>query len=90
MKYERTPVVKVFAGRILYQIRALKDFGAVKAGDLGGWIENETNLDQEGDAWVYQGAWVFGEARISGNARITGNVRVFGNVQVSDGAWIFG
>ena len=29
---------------ILYRIEGLKDFGDVKKGDLGGWVENEKNL----------------------------------------------
>lgn len=31
-------------GRKLYRIRALCDFGAVKAGDIGGYVESERNL----------------------------------------------
>ena len=42
----------------LYQIRALKDFGNVKVGDLGGWIEKEANLSQQGNAWVSGNALV--------------------------------
>lgn len=47
----------------LRRIRALRDIPryAVKAGDLGGWIEKEANLTQEGDAWVRGDAQVFGE-----------------------------
>ena len=43
MKYEliKTPE--------MYQIRALKTFANVKAGDLGGYVESEHNLSQEGD-----------------------------------------
>lgn len=37
---------------ILYQIQATKDFGNIKSGDLGGWIESEDNLSQEGLAIV--------------------------------------
>ena len=48
MKYELTDNKK----NGLTQIRALRDFGAVKAGDLGGWIESEKNLSQGGDCWV--------------------------------------
>lgn len=33
-------------GGTIYRIRALKDFGDVKAGDLGGYIEKEENLSQ--------------------------------------------
>ena len=38
-------------------------FGNVKKGDLGGWIEKEDNLSQEGDCWVFGDAWVYGDAR---------------------------
>ena len=37
-KYELTDETKEFDGKILYRIRALIDFGLVKAGDFGGWI----------------------------------------------------
>ena len=42
-----------FDGRKLYRIKALKDFNNVKEGELGGYIESEQNLSQEGNAWVY-------------------------------------
>ena len=61
-KYELTNEKKEFLGTTLYRIRALKNFELsdgtiIHAGDLGGWIEKEYNLSQEGFAWV------------SGNAR---------------------
>ena len=31
-------------GRKLYRIRALRDFGDVKAGEEGGYVENKFNL----------------------------------------------
>lgn len=46
-KYELTDVTRKVGDRTLYQIRALKDFGEVKAGDLGGYIEKESNLSQK-------------------------------------------
>ena len=63
-KYELTEEKKVFLGRTLYRIRALKDFELldgtiIHAGDLGGWIEKEDNLSQEGSAWVYGNARVY-------------------------------
>ena len=36
-------------GRTLYRIRALRDFGDVHAGDVGGYIECERNLSQDGN-----------------------------------------
>ena len=40
-KYKMTSNVKELLGHKLFQIKALKDFGDVKAGDLGGYIEKE-------------------------------------------------
>lgn len=89
-KYEMTSKVKEFAGRKLFQIRALKDFRDVKAGDLGGYIEKEENLSQEGNAWVYDEAQVFGNARVYGDALIHDNAQIFGHAEVSENAWISG
>lgn len=65
-KYEFTGETKEFFGHTLHRIRAVIDFGDVKAGDLGGWIETEENLSHEGNAWVYGQACISGQARISG------------------------
>ena len=73
MKYEFTFNTLSLFGRKLYQIKALKDFGNVNKGDLGGYIEKEGNLSQEGNCWV------------SGNAQVYGNAKVFGNQRVSSG-----
>lgn len=52
-KYELTTNFKIDASGIkMYQIKALKDFGDVKKGDLGGYIEREENLSQDGNSWV--------------------------------------
>ena len=64
MKYEFTGEVKICFGRTLHQIRAKISFGNIAKGDIGGWIESEKNLSQEGNAWV------FGDACVSGNASI--------------------
>ena len=55
-------------GKKLFRIKALVSFASVKAGDLGGFVEKEENLDQSGDAWVYGYARVSGDARVSDNA----------------------
>jgi len=76
-KFELTMESKKINGVIFFRIRALKDFEkkvSVKKGDLGGWVEKEENLSQEGNAWVS------GNARVSGNAWVFGNARVFGEV----------
>lgn len=95
-KYEMTSNVKEFLGHKLFQIKALKDFGDVKAGDLGGYIEKEENLSHNGNAWVYDNvkvydnAKVFRDAQVHGNALIYSNARVFGKAKVYGNTWVCG
>lgn len=72
-KYELTAETMSIGSTTLHRIRALVDFNDVKAGDLGGWIEKESNLNQDGRAWVYGNAMVYGDARVCGDARISNN-----------------
>lgn len=70
-KYELLQDDKIeVSGHILYRIKALKDFFGAKAGDLGGYIEGESNLSHEGTCWVYDNACVYGNARVCDNAKI--------------------
>ena len=59
-KYILTDVSKEVLGVKLFQIKALVAFGNVSKDELGGWIEKEGNLSQDGDAWVYGDAMVYG------------------------------
>ena len=81
-KFELTSETRVHLGTTLYRIKALISFRNVSAGDLGGFVEKEENLDQSGDAWVYGDAMVYGNARVSGDAWVCGNARVYGNAWV--------
>ena len=64
-------------GKKLFRIKALVAFGDVKEGDLGGFVEKESNLANSGKAWVC------GDAQVSGDARVFGDARVSGDAQVS-------
>ena len=66
-KYELTEETKVIGGKTLFRIRALRSFGGIKAGDLGGFIENERNLSHGGNAWVGGNARVGGDGLINSN-----------------------
>lgn len=66
-------------GTKLFRIRALVEFGDVEAGELGGYVEKESNLGHDDNAWVYGDAQVSGDARVCGNARVCGDARVCGN-----------
>ncbi len=89
-KYEFTGETKELNGVILRRIRRISD------GLIGGWIEKEENLSQEGNAFVFDNAFVYGNARVSGNAcvydnaRVSGNARVFGTACVYDNACVYG
>ena len=89
-KYELTNETIEFNGTILHQIKALRSFGKVKAGCLGGWVEKEENLSQMGYAWVYSNAKVYGNAKVFGNAEIYGESMVYGDAQVYGRARVFG
>ncbi len=86
-KYEFTEETKEFCGKILHRIKALKDFGDVRAGDLGGFIEKEENLSHYDTAWVYGNATVRGDAIVCDYAQVYGNATVCGCATISGGIW---
>lgn len=89
MKYKLTDETKELGWRILHRIEALKDFGNVKAGDKGGWIEKEDNISQDGNCWVYDDACVCDDARVYGNACVYDDAWVYGNACVYDDAHVY-
>ena len=107
-KYELLTKSKInHCGRTLFRIRALTSFTTitgekVNVGDLGGWIEKESNLSHSGKAWirddakvydnalVCDSARVFGDARIYGNAKVHGDALVCENAEVCDNARVYG
>ena len=95
-KFELTAESKIFAGKKLFRIKALISFGNVREGELGGFVEKEENLSNDGnawvsgDAWVSGNAWVYGNARVSGNAWVSGDAEVYGDARVSGDAMVHG
>ena len=101
-KYKLTEETINCCSKILYRIEALKDFGDVKKGDKGGYVQSEENLSQEGDCWIYDNAQVFNDAKVYDNAKICKNSQVYDNAyvygdaivinsaQVSDEAQVYG
>lgn len=85
-KYELTDETIEVYGTALHRIKALKDFGNVKKGELGGYVESERNLSQEGNCWVYGNAEVYGNAWVCGNAEVFGNAKVYSNAEVCGNA----
>ena len=89
-KYELVPDQRfLLDGMTLYRVRAMRDFGNVKCGDLGGFVMSESNLSQDGNCWIYHDGQVFGNARIYGNATVCDSARVFDEAQIGGNVRIF-
>lgn len=81
----------------LYRIIALKDFDAfngndesgtptyvrIREGDIGGWVENESNLPHGDSSWVFDNGYIFGDAVLV-NSSIKFEGRVYDNAIVKD------
>jgi hypothetical protein len=90
-----------YVTKTLFRIMALRSFGNVLKGEIGGWVESESNLSHEGDCWisnngkvyynavVSENAHVYNEAEVYDNAKIYGNAEVFGNAKVYGNASIY-
>lgn len=85
-KYEFTGETQEFNGRTLRRIRAVRRFGSVEAGDIGGWLESEDNLSHDGDCWVYNSARVYDNAQVYNSARVGDSARVYGSAWVGGSA----
>ena len=83
-KYKLTDETIEYNCVTLYRIEALRNFGSIKAGDKGGFVQSYHNLSQEGDCWIH------GEAKVFGNAKVYENALVFGRAEVYDWAKVYG
>jgi hypothetical protein len=85
MKYGFTGRTKKINGEIeVFQIRRLSD------GRLGGWIESEDNLSQEGTCWISEGVVVLDFAAVTGDAQVLGQIQLLGHARVEGSATIDG
>lgn len=85
----------------LHRIRALRDIGeTVRKGDLGGYVQSEDNLSQQGNCWLFgnaiscenavirQNAVALGNAVIRGSAFVAGSARIEDQAVIEDNAII--
>ena len=101
-KFELTDEYILYRGKKLFRIRALKDFGSIRCGDIGGFVEKESNLSHEGNCWIYDNAKIFdygtvcsnatlwNEAEVSGHAWVSGSASISDNAIVDDWAYAGG
>lgn len=95
-KYHITSNSITYRGFKLYQIEALKDFGSVKKGDLGGYVQSYDNLDHCGDCWLFDESKCYESGKVSGNANlhqtaeVCGNAQIFGKTHIIDESLVCG
>lgn len=88
-KYEFTDeilTIKMDNNKILHRIRALRDFGNVKAGELGGFIQKESNLSHSGNAWVGNNSVVCDNAKVLHDAVVRDCATIFDNARIENNA----
>lgn len=71
----------------LYRILALKtfqnpQFGEIKEGEIGGYVQSEDNLSHDGTCWIAHTAKVFDTAIVKDDAIVQDNAGVFETAQV--------
>lgn len=82
-RYEFTGITIEYHGKTLHQIRALVNINLLTdVGDVGGYIESEANLPQDGTGWVGGTAKVFDNAVVHGDSDVAGSVRIDGYASV--------
>lgn len=91
-KYEFTDETWIIDGAVLRRIRAVRDIPevGVRVGILGGFLQAERNLSQDGPAWVHGDACVMGSALVEGRAFVSGQATVKGGAAVGGSAVVVG
>ena len=63
-------------GRKVNRIKALRDFGNVKEGTLGGFVEDDDNLSHDGLCWIADDAMALGRSRVTRDAQLRDRARL--------------
>ena len=93
-KYRITEeTAKIYNNTTLYRIEAVKDFetifGMIHAGDKGGFIQEEKNLEQDGNCWIFDDAKVYFGGVVKDDACIKDNATVRDGAIVEKSAKMF-
>lgn len=91
-KYEITDIAHE-TYPFLHRIRALRDIGEnVKAGDLGGFVEGEHNLETElsDSAWIFDDAIACGSAYVNQDSSLHNTAIACDHAYVSCGSALYG
>lgn len=87
-KFELTEDRIILDGKRLRRVRALRSFGSIQEGEVGGWVEKEENLSDEGWAWISDDAMVAGNARVQDDAHVCDYAKINGNAIIQGNAYV--
>ena len=77
LKYTiQEPARQLPDGRKVKRIKALRDFGNVKEGTIGGFVEADDNLSHDGLCWIADDAMALGWSRITRDAQLRDRARI--------------
>jgi len=82
-KYEITGIAHPTIPGV-YRIRALRSFGLVKSGSLGGYVSSYNNLSHKGICWAHDDVVVDKQACVVNNAQAWGDAHITDNALVCD------
>jgi len=76
-------------GRKVKRIKALRDFGNIKAGTVGGFIDDWHNLSHRGNCWIADDAIAVGNSKVSENALLAGKAFISHRVMLGGNAVVW-
>jgi hypothetical protein len=62
--------------KTLYRIIAVKNFGKVRKGEKGGYIESEYNLDTNDNSWIDKDSKVCGKCRVTDDSYLYNSILI--------------
>ena len=79
-------------GKKHYRIRALRNIPeqGITAGQIGGYVEGEKNLSQEGSCWIAHDALVSGDALVEKDAVVSWRTTIMDSAKITGKAMVTG
>lgn len=91
-KYELTDETIVVDNKTLHRIKALKSFvnsyATVEVGDLGGYVESESNLSHDGSSWIYDLGMAIDEAFVCDDGVVANNSLIREHATIKENGYV--
>lgn len=77
---------KISLGYVAYRVQALRDFGNIKEGDKGGYVQSSYNLSHDGNCWIYYDITICGNSIVQDNAIVKGTGHIYDKCRIGGGS----